>query len=276
MKALLLLGLLPQLALAQAQIPQCGPAAIPPLPVGAVLILEASNTDGANNLGLTNGSPVAQWVSTGTATDAAVQATPSHQPLLRTAALNGKAVVNFDHAGDGQGLFAPLTQSLAFLHQTGIFDLVIVQRRSFPGANTLFTNVPNNDTSQGGFWFKHATNNGGIYWVITRGVGIGIATATTFSTSGVVPIGVWRILEVAGDGSQTFAYVDARGAPEAQAFANALATAAPASNGFAIGEHTDTIGPSSVDIAAIYVWSRKLNPTERAAMLAYVAAVWGV
>lgn len=172
--------------------------ALPPLPAGPIVALLANNIDGSNNATLADGALIPTWKNLGSPTVADfVQATEDKKPSMRKA--GGEQAATFD------GVFDLMTSpgsksALSFIHNTGVFDVILVVRRT----NNSITNerrLFGGSEGQAGLavLLLTAASNEGAIWVI---LGNGAGLLNNFQTTIITPLGTPYKVLVRGDGTQ--------------------------------------------------------------------------
>jgi hypothetical protein len=165
---------------------------------GLKLLLNANNVDGARNVLLDHGDSVPSWKTQGDGSVADfTQSVPRWRPVLKkpTTAQGDVAAVSFDGVFNTL-LSAGSSSALAFVHQTGVFSLVLALRRrggtvSNPrrvfgneiGKGLILLHDDTDHTENG--WFASLTTDGGT---------------TTLHTDLVPPLGAWSKVLIQGDG----------------------------------------------------------------------------
>jgi len=254
----------------------CGESAttpeLPPLPTGPIVALLANNIDGSNNTTLANGALIPTWKNLGSATVADfVQATDDQKPSMRKA--------GEEQASTFDGVFDLMTSpgsktSLNFIHKTGVFDVILVVRRtnnSVSNERRLFGGCE----GQAGLAVLLLTPSAteGAIWIILGG---GAGLITNFQTTIVTPLGTPYKVLVRGDGTQTRVSHDFS-TFQSQAFAAALGTT-DSFYDYSIG----AANPSQTtpltfagEIFDVLVYDRNLSPAELTQVTTFLDAQIG-
>lgn len=174
--------------------PVTTPAGVPPAPIeppsGAVLGLAAWNVDGTNNSSVTgNGYATPLWKNTsgGTVSDGLPQSAP-YYPHLKTSDALQPSCVTFDGIAD-YFHFLNSQSTLAFLHNTGVFDMFIVMRRLQGGLRPLVGST--NTTGNKGLYT--AINADGQLNLVLCTAGTPIVNATSTATAAIGAPVKWHI-----------------------------------------------------------------------------------
>lgn len=149
----------------------------------------------SSSIGAVNGTLVQSWSNTGLVAGA-TGTNPSgdtYKPIYETGVLGGKGVVSFDGVADALEIEGT-TASAAFLHNTQIFDIVVVMR---PDRTTYQTFLASTiSTTEKGVLFD--LDNGLLCYRFLDGDG---TAALTFCPYSGLPSGAWNSFELRSDAS---------------------------------------------------------------------------
>lgn len=243
---------------------------VPDAPAGAALYLHAHDTNGSLNAGLGNGSEIAAWKNKGSAADG-VAPSDFYAPHLKANSAYAP-LVHFDGVWDRLD-FAGSAASLAFLHNTGVFDLLLVLRRHSSGYCSLFGN--SGTTASKGLYLAH-DETGKLNLILLRGTA-GVPTVN-FLAATPAPVGELKPFLIRCDGASAKLSTDLQTFGAATAFTASLA-AGDATNSFQLG-YVDTAGTGGFlfngDVALLAIWPRNLSTAELADMKRLITVGFGV
>lgn len=237
-------------------------AVTPALPTGPIIALRASDLSGSN------GDLITSWTNGGTIA-AFTQADGVKKPLLKKNA--SEQAVSFD------GVFDLVTSASSaaatgFMHSTGVFDLVVVLRRTAPTTG-FERRILGNCEGQQGLALLFSTTEG-KYWII-MGNGSGLIT-NLVTTTASAPMGEPVKLLVRGDGTQVRVSADFS-TFEDQAFGAALGTG-DAFYDFSVGGSNPsqtTPRTLAADVYMVLLYDRNLSAGELTAVQANIVAEVG-
>lgn len=239
-------------------------AGTPTLPSGAIINLSAASISGVN------GALIDTWEDTGTVADF-TQATAMAQPQLLTNA--SEKALSFD------GVFDLVTSAgskvqTGFIHSTGVFDLIVVLRRTNVNNGTERRILGNCEGQEGISVLFNDGADEGKFWVIL-GNGSGLITNFTPTTVSA-PLGQPIKLLVRGTGTSTRVSTDFS-TFETQAFLAALGTG-DAFYDFSVGgSNPSQTTPKTLaaDVYMVLLYNRNLTTNELADVTAVITSQVG-
>ncbi len=244
------------------------------IPTGAAFLLDSANADGTNNNTLDAGQGLYVWTNTGTAGDlradggSALFTTKFAPRMKRGVTIDGGTAVAFD--GEHSQLLAA-DKAFNSVHQTGIFDLVVVMRRTSDLAGNLWQDSLQDGGTSGFVW--QVAQGGTQRFRIFPGGGAAIADITT--TNDVMPTR-WTLLEARGNGTSVYLSRDGQEFESTAVdggFTSGDAGYAPILAGVVPwGDVTRTL---NADVLWIGAWQRDLSTDERAQLREYLYARFG-
>lgn len=234
------------------------------LPPGWSYLFDSNDVDGQANKTLASGSQIATWKSNGALGDA-TQATGTAQPMLRKRWVGASSVVSFDGTTDYLSV-ANSAVDLAFMHNTGVFDLIVVFRRNMASQGTLLGNA--NAVSESGFrlTFDNNAGNDRSAFFLYNGAAAVFQGGLAYS----VPLGTWAAVEWAANGTQYNGSYTVSANPSA-AFTGSLG-AGNATNAANIGGSAFFVNPYGGDVALVVLYPRVLSAGEHTTVRALLNA----
>lgn len=236
------------------------------VPSGAVLLYDSRNVNGTNNSGILDGAVLASWTNLGSGAAAVQAGADGIKPNVDLNILNGEDVVVFE--GTDLMTVGSSTTSLAFIHNTGIFDIVVVLRHDATAVQDTILLSTSTSADRGFYWIITAANKF-QFAIMKAEPGVPVVSYTT--TLSKEAQGVWAKYEVYGDGTN-LGISSGMSTFETTAFTSAVGTSS-ATNVTQIGAGAGTITGA---YAWIGIWSRKLSGSEREGLRQYLAGVFGV
>lgn len=242
--------------------PHARATGLPPLalPSGWSYLFDASSADGVGNRTIGNHSQVSTWDSQGSLGDA-TQATAAAQPMLRKRWIGRCGAASFDGVSDFLTV-ASSQADLAFLHTTGVFDVVMVLRKSAATQGVIFGSA--NGATEKGFRvvLDNSAGNDRVTFYLYNG-------ATAIFTAGLaysIALGAWTAVEFVANGTHFGGSYTVQ-ATAASLFANGLGVG-DATNVARLGMNAAGINPYCGDLALLVVYPRVLDEaTEKAAIV---------
>ncbi len=236
--------------------------AIPTVPGTPVWYLFGDDVDGlgTGNASLTDGQLLADWSNTrGSAGGTATQGNAGlYMPTILKAANASRDTVVFDQDKNYLALTGSAS-SLAFIHQTGVFDIVAVVRLDFCGAVYFLANT-NTGTDKGFGIDTTATNTLNIF--VATG-----STALNFTATQVFTQGEWWILRIRGDGTHAFISQDGGAEQQSSAFGS-FTTGNMTRDAWIGGNPTGVPLNMGASVAFLAIWSTPLSSGQWATLLA--------
>lgn len=246
----------------------------PPTPAGALYLFDARYPAGVL-ASLPDQTRVTSWSNLGTAGGTVAQTAANLGPLMRNGVTpSGKPALHFDGVKNTLSFGNPL----AWVQQTGVFHIVAVHRKAHRlGQVALLANMNGNNllsTTPG--WFLANWDGGVRAWI-----GRNSSTGAALYTGGPSWLqNTWAALEWASDATNIYTAVSLSAAHVTTAFVNPVnASGTPpfdAKIGCFTVDASNSYGWHSGDLAALYIWDRKLSVGERAQLATYVSTIWGV
>lgn len=246
----------------------------PAFPSGALYIFDARYPAGEYDE-LADQTAVTSWANLGSEGGAAVSEETAGSPLMRNGVTpNGQPALHFDGVRDSLDMGDPL----AFVQHTGNFHIVAVHRKANrTGQNAIVSNMNYNFllSTTPGWFFAHW--DGGIRCWIGRNETQGSLLYTSVATWSQ---NLWKAVEWAGNATNIYTALSLNDAHTTAAFGNPVNPSSTPPFNAQIGAFPSAaaanLGYRSGDLAALYIWDRKLTTEERATLADYVETVWGV
>ncbi len=221
---------------------------------------------GTNNASLADGSHQALWKNLGSGADATRVAAQNYQPTLLKVANAGHDAIVFDQHNNFFDLPSSAT-SLGFIHQTGIFDIVLVFRPDFDGSVNLLAST--NAGADKGFQVLLSVSNV-LQLLVMAG-----STILFFTTTLTFTQGVWRILRIRGDG--THAFVSQDGGAEQTSSAFGSFAAGNMTRDAQLGQNpAGTPSNMGALVAFLGIWSTPLSSGDWTTFLAALQAYYSI
>ncbi len=244
-----------------------------PLTVPGTPIWELHGDDvdgmGTLNASLVNGQLLASWFNLGSSGNSAAQGGAAiYDPTLLKAALNGHDVVVFDQDVNHFSLTGS-DASLAFIHQTGIFDIVLVFRPDFHGF--VYTMANSNTGTVKGFGLDLSTTNTLNFFICS-----GAAVNVNFTATQIWTQGVWWIARIHGDGTKVRISQDGGTEQASSDLANALGTGNMASDARLGANHIGTPFYAGMTVAFLGIWNAELSSPQWTTLLADLQAYYSI
>ncbi len=242
--------------------------AIPTVPGSPAWYLWGDDVDGlgTNNASLTDGQLLTDWSNArGSAGGTATQGNAAiYRPTLLKAVQNGRAAVVFDQDVNYLALTGSAS-SLAFLHQTGVFDIVLVLRPDYCGDKYPLAST--NTGAEKGF---------GLDFTATNTLNVFVSTGSTilnFTGTQVFTQGEWWIARIRGDGVHAFMSQDGGAEQQSSAFGS-FTTGNMARDAWLGANPAGTPLNMGAAVAFLAIWSTPLDSGQWSTLLADLQAYY--
>lgn len=244
----------------------------PPDPVttGRVVFLDGDNTDGSNNSTRTNGVAFNDWLNLGTLGGTFSNATGTQQPLFASSLLNGRAGATFDGVDDRLVSSLPMS-SWAFLHNGDGATIYSVVRTATSAVHTIAATSTGAAASIG---VLHRYNTGfAASYAMADGTALRIAINGAAASVNTGLFDVMASTLASADTPDASVYVQGVSVTSGNA---AAFTASNPSSTLIVGANPSGAFPLGGDLVCLLVYNVPHAAAQRAAVMAFLAAKYGV
>lgn len=232
--------------------------------------LDGSDTDGTSNATRTNGVAFNDWLNKGALGGTFSNATGTQQPLFASSLLNGRAGATFDGTDDRLVSSLPMS-SWAFLHNGNGATIYSVVRTSTSAVHTIAATSTGAAASIG---VLHRYNTGfAASYAMADGTALRIAINGAAASVNTGLFDIMTSTLASADTPDASVYVQGVSVTNGNA---AAFTASNPSSTLIVGANPSGGFPLAGDLVCLLIYDVSHDNTQRAAVLAFLAAKYGV